>query len=251
MLARLFRWLNKLGGAGENAGAHVEGRAIVGASVAAGRYSRVGIQYCDADGCITERVISVGQLIAADSPGEHSMIVAYCHLREDLRSFRVDRIQGFFDPDTLEPLRAVTLVADPAALHMHSTKGDGPPVPFPQTLSAVLSTYRESLEGAGWIVALENQIGGERLACYRRNKRTGARLKYPSVEFEWQPNFIDDVVDSTGKLTSAIGRPRVRPWGVRGEKGSLGTWGTIDKAMPAFIAATGLPPSPVGLAPVE
>lgn len=200
---------------------------------------------------MTDRDISVGQLIAADAPGEFSMILAYCHKREAVRDFRVDRIQGFFDPDTLEPLRAVTLVADPAAVRMRSTKGGDSARPSPQNLSAVLSTYRDSLEAAGWIVALEKSFDGERLACYRRNKRTGERLKYPSVEFEFAPHSIDYVGDLVGALTPVIGRPRSRPWGVHGAKGSVSTWGTIEKAMPAFIAAAGLPPPSERLAPME
>ena len=251
MLAQLFRWLGRLGGSRTIAGGHAEGSAIVGANIAAGRYSRIGIQYCDANGCVTDRVISVGQLIAADAPGKISMIVAYCHMREAVRDFRVDRIQSFFDPDTLEPLRAVTLVADPAALRMRSTKGADTASSTPQNLSAVLSTYRDSLEAAGWIVALEKSFDGERLACYRRNKRTGARLKYPSVEFEFAPNSIDYVGDPAGAMTLVVGRPRSRPWGVRGEKGSLGTWGTIEKAMPAFVAAAGIAPLAQPLAPLE
>jgi hypothetical protein len=38
---------------------------------------------------------------------------------------------------------------------------------------------------------------------------------------------------------------------VRGKKGSLGAWGTIEKAIPAFMAATGATAPPQRLAPVE
>jgi hypothetical protein len=38
---------------------------------------------------------------------------------------------------------------------------------------------------------------------------------------------------------------------VRGEKGSLGAWRTIEKAIPAFVEETGATPPPQRLAPVE
>ena len=60
-----------------------------------GQSTRIGIEYADAFGEVTRRVITVWDVNYSFQ--DHYMIRAYCHLRSDDRFFRSDRIMTLFD----------------------------------------------------------------------------------------------------------------------------------------------------------
>lgn len=219
----------------------IEGRAIVSESTEDGppKYSRIGIFYEDAAGEPSQRVIVVSKLIQADADDEHSMIVAYCEMRGALRHFRVDRISGFFDPESGELLNAATLVTDGSAFSERHTVPPSRPCQV-TTLQDLETLYRDALERQGWIVAMEADAGSERLACYRLAKRGNRRLKHPSLVISYDQYAIEVFAAPDGSVVQRRGQPRSRPWGVREANGSLGTWGSIEKAYPVFLNAAGV-----------
>lgn len=215
-----------------------EGRAIVshGGSSSARGFSTIGIDYEDGEGKRSERVISIAQLRAADAPGEHSMIVAFCHSAGAMRHFRVDRVKGFFDPDTGEVLREATLNADPAAFRLAH---EGHPPPAPQiafkTLGEVEAAFRDELVRLGWTAAVEAVEPGDRIACYRMAKIGNRRLKHPTLELYHEPFETEVVCLESGDISIRRGGPRKRPWGVRCEEERTRTFSSLDAAAHSFI----------------
>ena len=51
----------------------------------------VFVEYSDADGAITQRHVDAHYILSAQFPPAE-YLVGYCHLRTEMRSFRIDRI---------------------------------------------------------------------------------------------------------------------------------------------------------------
>jgi hypothetical protein len=221
-----------------DAGQWVEGHAIVRTSGvdSAHGFSRIGIHYEDAEGKYSERIISIAQLRAADGPYDHSMIVAFCHSANDIRHFRVDRIKGFFDPDTGEVLKKATLNADPSAFRLADNNAPNS-LGMPHSLEGIEETFGRELEQMGWIVVRVKFELGERLACYRVAKRGSRRLKYPSVEIDFIEFEMEPVIGEGGQMVLQRGSRRKRPWCVRADSATTRTFGSIEHAAPAFLEA--------------
>jgi hypothetical protein len=67
---------------------------------------RMHIVYADVHGEVTARWIKPTQAVLTDSnPQDLSQLLAWCELRQDLRHFRIGRIQALTDPQTGEVLR--------------------------------------------------------------------------------------------------------------------------------------------------
>lgn len=62
------------------------------------------IQYADADGVVTERIITP-KMIRLTAHQPEVRILAYCHLRGEERTFRSERIMGTTNLQTNRPLK--------------------------------------------------------------------------------------------------------------------------------------------------
>ena len=102
----MIGWLKSLFGAKPQP--RMEGRTLVRAGGTGRGRRTVGIFYLDAKGDESERVITIERMSLGNSYTP-SRIWAHCHLRGETREFRIDRIQGFFDPETGEMIEEVEL----------------------------------------------------------------------------------------------------------------------------------------------
>lgn len=204
-------------------------------SLARGRESAarslIGIVYRSADGRKQSRVIGIGAIQPADANA--SMLIAYCHLREASRHFRTDRVEAFFDPDTGEILQEPALSADPKYLS-NTYQSDIPREAAPQTtIDQIARQYRSELEALGWVVetSRNSETGQEQLACFRRNKRTGQRLKHPHTALSFEPKVFDQVAMPDGTIRQVYAGERQRPWSA----GTGTAWKDSQKALAAFL----------------
>jgi hypothetical protein len=206
------------------------------------RYSIIGLIYSDAGGEKTSRVVTIREMRVADGPGEHSTISAFCHLRHEMRTFRLDRIEGFFDPETGESMRQATLAVYDGAMPVvagASSSFDERGPTF-ETLAAVADHFGARLGGLGWIVERHNIDNGEMLGCYRLKKRGVGHLKYPTVAICFEPRSIEAHAMPDGRIEHIDVGPRRKPWTVRAHDKYIGSWGTLDRALPAFLREAGI-----------
>jgi hypothetical protein len=199
-------------------------------------YSCITIDYESEGGMRSTRTISIGALTKGETPDDTSMIVAYCHEKDDIRHFRPDRIFGLYDPETGRSLTKVVLAADPAAFRMGSCATLAERMDkYPQALRAAFGQTGLGLEQKGWFAALETTQKGERIACYRRRK-TGAPLKHSSFEMGYELRFVEYLASPQGPTQRIAIKAWPQPWNARRGKGLIGTWDAIEPAMEAFLA---------------
>ncbi len=221
-----------------SSGGWVEGSVIVSkdATPFGNGYKRIGINYEDAKGDLSERVISIAQLRAADTPSDHSMIIAFCHSANAIRHFRVDRIKGFFDPDTGEVLTGAKLVADQAAFRIPSQDEVNDRHFLSSTLDELKKEIQEEVKKYGWFLEIEDFESFRHLACFRMAKRGNRRLKHPSITLYHEPFFMDPVyTPGGGTVTYKRGSARSKPWGVRADGETTRTFGSMEKAAVVFV----------------
>ncbi len=104
------------------------------------------IEYADGFGVVTNRVIRVEQVYRGVETG---YVEAFCYLRDDLRTFRTDRIQAMFSHRTGER------IADPVA---HFEAYYDPPDELVASHTAVLSRARPGLSVLVWIARAEREF---------------------------------------------------------------------------------------------
>jgi hypothetical protein len=205
-------------------------------------YSRIGIVYRDADGEASRRIVSVGE-VQLDSQGRPAFIVGFCHLRHEVRTFRADRIESAFDPETGEFLSAVTLVGDPAAM----SQGYRSPLPLLDqqpgpTIDDMAIVYASALKQQGWLARVESSEEGQRLSCYRANKRTGAPLKYPAFAIEHAPRVVHWIGEGADRRAE-FGGQRRKAWRIV-HGGAPGALSHFDSAVQAFAKEAGISVAP-------
>ena len=204
------------------------------------KYSRIGIRYLGADGEETDRVISIVQLVDASADIGHSLIRAYCHARNAMREFRSDRIKLFYDPDTGETFKEVTLVVD-ATMNMWAKQHTPRKLIHFSNLQELLERYQKELEQLGWIVKFEKNEEGECFSCYTKIKKTGVMHKHAALEIYYQKYSYESIIMPNGLIQQVRGELRKRPWGLRSKGGrSVGTWATLDAALPKFYEIAGI-----------
>ncbi len=191
-LARLFKWRNR----------------------PPDERSRIKILYRAADNEITSRVITIGATIPA-SAGLSARVVAYCHLRGEVRTFRLDRILASFEPDGgPAKARSVNLVADVPAFR--ALVFAPPPresgAPF-GSIAEAYAHYRQTLADSGWVVQTRSEAWSEYVGLHRRHRRGAGIMKGPSVQLGYEPIF-EDVIGNDGAFETVPGRSRDRPWTV-------------------------------------
>jgi hypothetical protein len=199
------------------------------------RYVDIGILYVAADFEQTQRVITIG---AIDNPGGGpAYITAYCHLRHAPRTFRSDRIVGFFDPETGEAMRNVTIGADGEAFRKLLFFDSERPAETPFINIAQAETcFRERMEAIGWTVRVQRDAWSERLDLHRPFRRGVGVLKQPSVSLCHDPIYVDGSDELEGRII-APGRPRDRPWAVVAISRSTGYFAAAAEAAQDFELA--------------
>jgi predicted DNA-binding transcriptional regulator YafY len=136
-------------------------KVVVTLSVARLQTRRVWMRYQSWQSEVTERALDPYGLVCR---GGYWHVVGYCHLRKDLRTFRLDRIQHVeMRDETFQPPLDFDSVAH-AARALAS---------MPVGLSIDI-TLRTSLESARTqippeVAVLEEEAGGVRMRCYAEN----------------------------------------------------------------------------------
>jgi hypothetical protein len=225
---------------GATTSARQEGKfkAVLGGNSSGPSFSTIGIDYCDTNGDDTRRVVTVRGF--TNEPDQPTIMVAFCHLRRELRHFRLDRIESFFDPETGEVLTHFTLDAHHGPMPSPQLAQLSPEPKPPASLAEIFELYSEHLAVSGWIPKLETtETGGEALRCYHLGKR-GKPLKYPPIEMAFEPTNYDHVISTDGQIVAQPVGPRRRPWSVRAFNRPTRTWGSIAPAFKAFAEAAGL-----------
>lgn len=136
-------------------------------------------------------------------------------------------------------LSKITILAEPLR-----ASGDGPAkwdaaataAPAHLTVPEIADMHRSALEALGWRVLVERTDDGEYLNLYRLGKRTGKPLKHPTVTLGFEPMTWDSVAGSDGGFVRANVRPRRRPWGVRANGASCGTWSGTGQAVGVLLS---------------
>lgn len=223
--------------------AHSSSELIVGAAYGPAReLGRVGIVYRDASGTETSRVISIIRFENEWLEGHPEMIVAFCHLRGQLRTFRLSRVLNFFDPESGEVLSRVNLTANRNAEQLSAADAMAPPpVVFrePQTLSAALSELGPLLEAKGWIPLLTAGNAGSVLSLHRPKKRGVGALKRSAASLSFEPTTVARYGDETNG-TPDLMRSNPWPWIVRAAGHTTTSYRSIEPAMMDFRHVAGL-----------
>jgi len=206
------------------------------------QFSTIGIAYRAADGERTERIITIQQMVEDDHAP--SMIYAFCHRRRELRQFRVDRIEGLFDPDSGEVLTEVKLAvhSGPMAAFPSQFVPRDPTREGPNNIAEAFERFTPALIEAGWTPKVQTDENSESLGCHRLGKR-GKVLKHPEIVLGFEPFNYDHVVDAEGRDVWVKAAPRARPWTVRAPERSTRSWSHIEPALAAFLEAAGAKPA--------
>ena len=159
------------------------------------------IEYTDADGVVTERVI---QLQDVRSEFGSVYIDAYCLLARDKRTFRADRIQRLYDHRTGQPIsRPIQFFLGSAA----------EPEPKDNGHTLVMGRARPGLAGLIWIARADGSLSDEAIRVIldyveARRHLPGARAS----ELEWDRDFarrrIETERPTFDNAMGAVGRMR-------------------------------------------
>ena len=204
------------------------------------RFSRIGLVYRDAHGETTRRVVAISE-IRGDDFSSPEIIVGFCELRGEVRHFRADHVEAYFDPESGELLSRVALVARPEALAegYRALPPGARAKAVEKTLDEVLAEHGDVLRAKGWVVRVDDNEEGQVLACFRRRKGGGAPLKYPDVTMNFTPRVVHWVAEGDGARIE-LGGPKRKPWSVHNKTGEAGSWTHFDAAWPVFAEAAGI-----------
>lgn len=200
------------------------------------RMSTLGIIYRDANEESTSRIVTIRDFVDGQDGPTHFQAV--CHLRGALRMFRIDRVEGMFDPETGEILQEATLEKHSGDVpeFNRNQMADKRVAPEPQSISAIFTLYETALQNAGWTPSLETAGSSERLGCHRLGKR-GKPLKNPAISLHFDAFSDDSQVDMESGEIIWNKNLRKRPWTVRSEDFPSRSFGSVEPALRAFLNA--------------
>jgi len=198
------------------------------------QWSTIGIQYIDAGGARTSRVITVG-VIRNNDDGSNT-VVAFCHLRQAMRDFRVDRMCGAFDPETGNTFRQFTIGAAPdecRKLALAAQASGELNAPF-RTIAEVVAAYHDRLEHHGWTVRTRSETWGEFLDLHRPYRRGAGILKSPTITLGYEPFFVEDLCLDSAAPQSVMSGARKRPWALTVTGREVAMFFELESAVAAF-----------------
>jgi len=197
-------------------------------------YSTIGIEYCDANGEETRRIVTIRAIENHDDG--HATLFCFCHLRQDMRDFRVDRVANFYDPDTGELLTRFAMKAHDGPLPSFDGASACTKPPAPQTIDEIFSLHSAELAALGWAPLIDKTETGESLGLHKIGKR-GKLLKSPVIAISFEAFHYEYVAGDDGTVEQRKGGPRLRPWCVRANGLQTRTWGFAEPATAAFVEA--------------
>lgn len=104
------------------------------------------------------------------------------------------------------------------------------------SLEDVVREHGNDLEAANWTIRLVHDDDGSALQLFAMYKNGKVLRKHPSIVLSFEHTAYDHVAMPDGSFARMDPRPRSRPWSVRGGD-KTGTWGSLDKAVAAFLTA--------------
>jgi len=189
----------------------------------------IGIQYQDAYGNVTERHITIRRTYQ-DQDGPHPDAVyveAFCHLQQDVRTFREDRILCMFDPETGEVIKGAFHSPEPIPSEIAA-------LPETITPAEIAATFTEHLTQMGWIPILtKDDMAAESLGCHKIGKHK-KMLKYPTIALTFEPAYQSKVYGPDGDF-QWIEEKRSKPWIVTTAKNTRRSFARPHKALQAFL----------------
>ena len=169
------------------------------------------MRYADRNGEITERVVTLG---AVRGERDNESWIAFCHLRNAMRTFRPASALAFYDSDTGARIARKDIVAAPFSLFsdLALDAGAEEPADAPfRTIAQAKAYYETDLGARGWRLETRREPLADQLGLHRPKKRREGYMKYASIYLAFEPAFVD--VSHEPRLMTP-GRARDKPWRV-------------------------------------
>lgn len=149
-------------------------------------------------------------------------------------------VHGHEDVIELKSRARSSPLLERALQHIPGKEGPPPELSSFKTLAEVRDRYGEQLAARGWHVSHEARDGYEALCLHKRFKN-GNPQRTAALFLAFEAMTWDLIAQPDGSLKKENIRPRQRPWSVGGRGMKTNAWGTLPRALPAFLKAAGIP----------